>query len=135
MPFLHPLISPTDPSSEKGKKREEEVEVVEDTSLVKDARQEVFRRPLTIEWPALLYVTGRDQVRLPQLDCLIYRANLVAQVVFPLLQGLLWGTIGVGATGFMLWRQVQPKASRSAALLHANLVSWIAALLGAEAIE
>lgn len=117
MPFLHPLVPPAEPKSEKGKKREDEVEVVEETSLVKDARQEVFRRPMTIEWPVLLYVTGRDQI------------------VFPLLQGLFWGTIGVGATGFMLWRQVQPKASRSASLLHANVVGWIAALLGAEAIQ
>jgi hypothetical protein len=57
-----------------------------------------------------------------------------AQIVSPLLQGLLWGTIGVGATGFMLWRQLQPKATAWSRLLHANLVAWGAALLGAEAL-
>ncbi|GAA5887713.1 hypothetical protein JCM5296_004466 [Sporobolomyces johnsonii] len=101
-PFLHVAVPDHDLASApvKEDKHEAKVEAAGDAALASanltaegDAQgrtaSDVLMGPLSIEWSKVVYVIVRDQV------------------VFPLLQGVLWGMAGIWLNGLWSWNRAR----------------------------
>lgn len=74
------------------------------------SQSEALMGPLRIEWGMVTYVLIRDQVRLSDVSARAcagraHPRSHVSQVVFPLLQGVLWGMAGIYLNGLWQWNR------------------------------